>query len=245
MRKTAIEGQVASVLNDEQLVINRGAYHGVKEGMRFAVLAAESLIIKDPETGDTIDEVSREKVRVEVTEAREKSCICSTYETYWTPSLRNLGMSADLFADSVEVQMTFKSNDFPEPLAEAEKRINIGDQVREIGKPSASARMSLYNRRKAAGANPSKMEVTELARVHQYLVEEKVNPDSSEFTMDFLREQVYKKGFEYRVFGRPGDWNAEVWSLRLADSPREPAKSEHFWDQESALAFALHRALRR
>ena len=47
----AIEGQVATIVNERELVINRGSDSGVNEGMKFKVVGGE-LAIKDPETGE-------------------------------------------------------------------------------------------------------------------------------------------------------------------------------------------------
>lgn len=61
---------------DSKVILNIGAKDGVKEGMVFKVLhiIAE---IKDPETGEIIDEISEAIAEVKVVEVKEKSATCS------------------------------------------------------------------------------------------------------------------------------------------------------------------------
>src|ERR1700687_3874956 len=76
-----IQGRVAQLLNIRELVINVGSKDGVERGMKFAVLAAEPLVIKDPLNGEELGTIDREKIRVEVTEVHERFAVCATYET--------------------------------------------------------------------------------------------------------------------------------------------------------------------
>lgn len=76
-----IEGKVATIVNERELVINRGADAGVKEGMIFKVVEAK-LDITDPDTGEVLGIISREKIRVKIAEVQSKFCIGRTYETY-------------------------------------------------------------------------------------------------------------------------------------------------------------------
>jgi hypothetical protein len=76
-----IEGKVAEILNERELVINRGADAGVKEGMTFKVVESK-LDITDPDTGEVLGTISREKIRVRIAEVQSKFCIGRTYETY-------------------------------------------------------------------------------------------------------------------------------------------------------------------
>ena len=77
----AIEGKVARLLNERDLAINRGANAGVKEGMKFKVV--EGLMpVEDPDSGEELGSLNREKIRVKVVEVQPKFCIAKTYETY-------------------------------------------------------------------------------------------------------------------------------------------------------------------
>ena len=75
-----ITGKVARVTSDRELIINRGAEHGVTEGMVFRVKGSPVEIV-DPDTGDAIGNVSRVKVLVRVDEVDEKFCIARTFRS--------------------------------------------------------------------------------------------------------------------------------------------------------------------
>ena len=76
-----IEGKVAAIVNERELAINRGADVGVKEGMIFKVVEPE-LDVTDPDTGEALGTISREKIRVRIAEVQKKLCIGRTYETF-------------------------------------------------------------------------------------------------------------------------------------------------------------------
>ena len=80
MVASAVEGKVAEVLNDREVVINRGEDHGVTTGTRFKLM--ETLRIKDPDTQNIIGEITREKLRLRVVQLEQSMSIASTYETY-------------------------------------------------------------------------------------------------------------------------------------------------------------------
>ena len=80
MVASAVEGKVAEVLNDREVVINRGEDHGVKLGTRFKLM--ETLRIKDPDTRDIIGEITREKLRLKVVHLEQSMSIARTYESY-------------------------------------------------------------------------------------------------------------------------------------------------------------------
>ena len=94
MQMTRVEGRVAQVLDERRLVINRGSADGVRFGMRFEVKAGAPVEIRDPETDEILDVIDRVKVRVEVTEVRERISICTTYE------YRHLGAALGLDVDT-------------------------------------------------------------------------------------------------------------------------------------------------
>ncbi|CAN5899405.1 hypothetical protein BH23PLA1_BH23PLA1_08640 [soil metagenome] len=134
-----LSGRVAEILNERELVINLGRERGVKPGMKFAVLAAEPKEIRDPETGDLLDVLDREKVRVAAMEVRDKIAICKTYgintEIANIFSLiyksSNLFKLIDLTPKEAE---TLRVKDDPQlqTLAPEESYVKIGDRVVQI-----------------------------------------------------------------------------------------------------------------
>lgn len=75
-----IAGQVARVTSDRELIINRGAEHGVKVGMNFAI-KGPPVEVTDPETNEPIGSVAPVKVVVQVADVDEKFCIARTFRT--------------------------------------------------------------------------------------------------------------------------------------------------------------------
>jgi curli biogenesis system outer membrane secretion channel CsgG len=66
-------GSVALVQGGK-VYVNRGAREGVANGQTFVV--GESQFIRDPETGEVLDETLTEVARLRVSEAKEKVAIC-------------------------------------------------------------------------------------------------------------------------------------------------------------------------
>lgn len=131
-----IEGRVAQVLNERELIINRGLAHGVSRGMKFEVLASEPLKVVDPEDGTDLGEVDRAKVKVRASSVHDRFAICETYETTTIPGgAMNLDFSlARMFEKPRVVTATLKADDaaFPPPLPETESFVKVGDRVRLI-----------------------------------------------------------------------------------------------------------------
>ncbi|MFF2772967.1 hypothetical protein ACFVUP_38300, partial [Streptomyces bacillaris] len=61
-----IEGKVASVLNERELVLNVGAEEGVEVGMRFKILYAGGIEITDPDTNEALGNVEWPKTEVKI-----------------------------------------------------------------------------------------------------------------------------------------------------------------------------------
>lgn len=133
MQKTLLEGKVAQVMNERELVVNIGAHDGVSRGMRFAVLAPEPIVIRDPDTGDELGVVDRPKVRVRATVVSERFTICSTYETRWVGDVLGAGLF-DPKSPARQETKTLRASDssYPPPLSPEESYINIGDRVVQI-----------------------------------------------------------------------------------------------------------------
>jgi hypothetical protein len=61
-----IRGKVAAILTLRELIINRGSADGVQIGMRFAVLNAHGIDVKDPDTGDLLGSTEMVKTVVKI-----------------------------------------------------------------------------------------------------------------------------------------------------------------------------------
>jgi hypothetical protein len=124
-----ITGSVAALINERELVINRGEDQGVTKGMRFRVLTSNDVEVMDPETGESLGNIVRIKVRVEATQVWEKMAICRTYETVRTGLFNALAP----YSNITQVR-TLKAGDegFLPPISEGESYIKVGDPVEEI-----------------------------------------------------------------------------------------------------------------
>lgn len=139
-QKKRIEGRVAAILNARELAINIGSDAGVVPGMKFAILAESPMIVKDPMTGHVLDQIDREKVRVEATDVRPKITICSTFRVKQIAggplsSSALMGfMERNLTAPPREIPETLRLGDssVPLPLPEEESYVKVKDRVIEV-----------------------------------------------------------------------------------------------------------------
>ena len=132
-----IQGRVAQILSERELVINRGSAQGVKSGMRFEVLAATPTVIVDPDTRKEIGEVDRPKVRVEATIVQESLTICATYETKRVGGGLGVFDVSEMLTPARRVPTTLKLSEKPLPLDPDESYVKIGDRVRELVDPAS------------------------------------------------------------------------------------------------------------
>ena len=84
-----IEGKVARVLNERDLVVNKGSEAGVKEGMKFKITEPD-IVIVDPDTKESLGMLNREKIRVNIVDVQPKFSIGKTYETYTVNTFPNV-----------------------------------------------------------------------------------------------------------------------------------------------------------
>lgn len=137
-----IEGQVAQVLNERELAINRGSAHGVKVGMFFAVLAKTPIEIRDPETEEVLGRYDQPKTRVRVTRTEPSYSICRTYKyrTYGGGFFTAQNALADVFGPRRVVYETLDASKeaFPAPLSEEDSYVEIGDRVQQIEEDEVS-----------------------------------------------------------------------------------------------------------
>ncbi len=139
IRLKALEGIVASIINERELAINIGSSLGVKTGMKFKVLAEIPTEIHDPDTNELLGFFDRDKVRVEATEVQERFSICRTYRKKTIRASSYYDM-IDIFGQRTlsspprEVVETLKVEDasLPAPLSEDESYVKKGDRVVQL-----------------------------------------------------------------------------------------------------------------
>lgn len=130
-----LQGQVAQILNEREIVINVGSDRGVRVGMKFAILADKATEVYDPDNGELLDKVDREKTRVEAVEVRARITICRTYRT------RTVGggalyqsLGSGMFAAPKQIVETLRLTDdnYLPPLSPAESYVKIKDRVVQV-----------------------------------------------------------------------------------------------------------------
>jgi Flagellar assembly protein T, C-terminal domain len=144
----AVEGKVAKILGNNEIVINRGRNDGVRSGMLFEVFAPEGEEVWDPDTGETLGTVEDVKAHAEVTEVKERLAVARLHNTRAPLGAMNLGemqenlqrIFGQMFGEDVRIQGfgTSSAGDDPDlesmfggPLEDLSK-VQVGDAVREI-----------------------------------------------------------------------------------------------------------------
>ena len=144
----AVEGKVAKILGNNEIVINRGRNEGVRAGMMFEVFAPEGEEVWDPDTGETLGTVEDVKAHAEVIDAKERLAVARIQHAQETPfgavdigeMQENLQrMFGQMFGDDVQVRgFGASQGDDPDlesilggPLQDLSK-VQVGDAVREI-----------------------------------------------------------------------------------------------------------------
>jgi hypothetical protein len=145
----AVEGKVAKILGNNEIVINRGSRKGVRQGMLFEVYAPEGEEVWDPDTGETLGTVEDVKAKAEVTEVKERLAVARIQHAQETPfgavdigeMQENLQrMFGQMFGDDVQVRGFGASQGEDEPDLESMlggplqdlSKVQVGDAVREI-----------------------------------------------------------------------------------------------------------------
>ncbi len=139
-----IEGKVAAILNEREVVLNIGSDAGVKPEMKFEILVTEPGEIIDPDTGEILGTLDLAKTRVEVVDIQHKMCVARTYETYEVNvggiglGLGGVAISGLLGPRRLETRVTkfrFDERDRLSELSSVESIVRIGDGVRQMLEP--------------------------------------------------------------------------------------------------------------
>lgn len=77
----SIRGKVAQVINDREVVLNKGFEDGVREGMYFNILDEEPHAIPDPDTGETLGELQQVKIVVRARAVGKRITLATTFRT--------------------------------------------------------------------------------------------------------------------------------------------------------------------
>lgn len=138
-----IEGKVARLLTERDLVINRGKANGVTVGMRFKILNQNGRAIRDPDSQEIIGSVEIVKVVVKVVEVQENLCVARTFKTIrveGTGLLGNLmgtsgtgGLSSMGTTGSTRIETLRSTEKFlDQEISETESYVRTGDPAVQV-----------------------------------------------------------------------------------------------------------------
>ena len=135
-----IRGKVAGILNSRELVLNRGATHGVRNGMEFSVLSTLGSDIKDPDTGEVIGSIDRTKIRVRVQIVHKQISVASTY-VMQKINVGGVGPPSVGFGNLFvpprweTVYETIETDEaMLDEMSEEERHVHIGDPIMQVMK---------------------------------------------------------------------------------------------------------------
>ena len=128
-----IEGQVAGIVDESALIINRGAKQGVKAGMRFAVFA-EVEEVTDPDSGETLGKWELVKGVVAAAHVQEKMTVCAPIPPKAVKHDDTHTLSYEMVAVSMAGHGEEKLNVDRAQMTgrPAAGPIKVGDRVREV-----------------------------------------------------------------------------------------------------------------
>lgn len=136
-----IEGKVASVLNERELVLNVGSDQGVTVGMRFRILYAGGIEITDPDTNEPLGSVEWPKTEVKIVSVQPHMSVARTFRQFVTPASGTRGFATfaalnlvgDYTPERVETETLRSGSPFAEKeLDPSESYVNRGDPAVEV-----------------------------------------------------------------------------------------------------------------
>jgi len=141
----AVEGKVAKILGNREIVINRGRAAGVRPGMMFEIFTPEGEEVWDPDTGETLGTVEDVKAKAEVIEVKDRLAVARLLTAENPFGAAGIGemqenlqrIFSQMFGEGVQVQGFGSTSDedlesmFGGPLEDLSK-VQVGDAVREI-----------------------------------------------------------------------------------------------------------------
>ncbi len=130
-----IQGKVAAILNERDLVINKGENDGVSEEMLFQV-TQPNVPITDPDSGVELGVLVRDKIKVKVVEVHPQFSVAKTYETYsaHVPSLYERAESASRGRTVTRVRKIIieSPGQNTDTIGQEGSTVKVGDPVAQI-----------------------------------------------------------------------------------------------------------------
>jgi hypothetical protein len=132
-----IEAKVAALISDFNIAINVGSSVKVTEGMKFSIRADSPIEIIDPDTGEILDIIDEEIIRVIVVDVKDRYSICTTYRTKFignsppSPFQSQLSIAMEDFIRRIPQHIIKES--LVKPFSETHKRVDVDKSVIRVG----------------------------------------------------------------------------------------------------------------
>lgn len=134
-----IEGKIARILDEYNVVINVGRLHGVAEGMLFVIYSPGEAEIKDPDTGKSLGCLEVVKGYVRASHVQENLTLCTAQvvaEEEGTGVEKTQTLSGAMMAESMGLKARAESRLNVNPLqisgVSRGGAISVGDRVRSL-----------------------------------------------------------------------------------------------------------------
>jgi len=144
----SIVGKVIRILNDREIVLNRGLTNGLAEGDYIGVIDPETEDMTDPDTGENLGSIRRYKVALRISQVSERLAIAATYKTkevnvggMGDPTRGIFGVSQMMAPRKIvtEVERLRLNERAAKPIGPSESRVQEGDLFEVITKDTAES----------------------------------------------------------------------------------------------------------
>lgn len=129
---SVIEGSVAEILSNTQLIITPGRDEGVKVGDRFQIIAAEKEQVRDPLADRVLEEIPVIKATVTVITVHEKCSAVENSAKRTEVRSSGIGALAGLTGGRQEVTLTDNLPVGASTMDRVSRTITIGDRCVKI-----------------------------------------------------------------------------------------------------------------
>lgn len=137
-RKVPVAGKVAAILDDRELVINRGEADGVTLGMRFVIMPSQGVQVHDPDTKEPLGYVPIEKTIVKVVRVQPRLSVGRTFRTIGgTPGfIASPSFAAAIYGTSPTPELLETTETrLWETMNEEDLKVRVGDEAIEVSGP--------------------------------------------------------------------------------------------------------------
>lgn len=141
--KETISGNVIRILNDREIVLNKGTADGLQEGDYIGIVDPQTQDLLDPITNENLGGIRRYKVALRVTQLADQVAIAATYRTREIPGKLDLSIAFGPRVARTEVERLRLAKDAAQPIPESESRVQAGDKFDVISKETAESRYTL------------------------------------------------------------------------------------------------------